>query len=422
MVLLQTLRYLTNSMSNGSEHSLTPKSPRGISDMDSTDGGEHSDTESATCMDIPGGAYISDETWLSSETPVVVVSQDNFCGNHKINMHSMLEYIDTGLLFRCYDEVFFVYAQTTGDHTQIGICGALSTEDYRRGVIKKHEETLGTSSAYFDKVHNVDPVMMMYRQSADISQVVERVMGSAEPLLRTSCEGGEHSLWAIQSRADIAALQMAFARVDTMYIADGHHRSAAAARSNSKYILAAVFPDSQLRVLPYNRCITTLGTLSPRQYINRIRCNFIIQPLGPTSSIDPTPLHPHEMSMFLGDTWYSLHPRPRLLSTSQAADPILSLDPEILHRCLLKPILGIECPRSDTRLVYVCGKQGWGELERLVQAGEVAVAFLLRHVSVTEIMHVADSGCLLPPKVCFIVNIIYMDVFLICLVLLGDLL
>jgi uncharacterized protein (DUF1015 family) len=198
------------------------------------------------------------------------------------------------------------------------------------------------------------------------------------------------------------AIQLAFAKISIMYIADGHHRSADALRKSSlpgcqsKFIMAAIFPDSQLRVLPYNRCITSLGTLKSYEFLHKIQMNFTISEIR--GGMDPTPRGQHEICMYWNTTWYSLTPKDSVIAEFDD-DPVSSLDPEILYQCLLKPILGIECQRSDQRLVYVCGSKGSAELERKVDDGEVQVSFFLQSVSVTEIMHVADCGRLLPPKV-----------------------
>lgn len=175
-----------------------------------------------------------------------------------------------------------------------------------------------------------------------------------------------------------------------------------------RYIIATIFPDLHLRVLPFNRCVTSLDELSSSEFRRRVSKNFHVNALN--SGAIPSPTQPHEMSMFLDGRWYSLLPRDSILASIQH-DPVDSLDPEILLNYLLRPFLGVRCPRTDKRLQYVCGDVGYQELERRVCSGEAQVSFCLQSVSVEQIMEVADLNRLLPPKVYS--NLILLDM-LIC--------
>jgi len=290
----------------------------------------------------------------------------------------------------------YVYRLRMGSHTQTGVAAAFSIDEYDRDVIKKHERTRRDKED--DRTRHMmalgaqtGPVFLTYRAAADVDAAVAGVAGAAPLVDFTAADGVQHTIWraAVPARD---ALVAAFARIPALYIADGHHRAASAARSRQgdrdPGFLAVAFPHDQVQILPYNRIVKDLGGASPEAFIGRVSEVFDVQP-GPA-----TPAARGDIAMYVGGAWRTLRPRQR----PDPKDPIASLDVSVLQDRLLAPILGIADVRTDKRIDFVGGARGTAELERHVDGGKAAVAFSLYPVSVSDLMGVADAGEIMPPK------------------------
>jgi uncharacterized protein (DUF1015 family) len=297
----------------------------------------------------------------------------------------------------------YVYRLTMGNHVQIGIAGAFSIDEYDRGVIKKHEFTRKDKED--DRTRHMlelraqtGPVFLIYRASPAVDRVVSRV-SEQEPLFDfTAADAVQHTIWRAAA-GDAQELEAAFAAVPELYIADGHHRAASAARARQHLgangargewdtVLAVAFPDNQMQVLPYNRVVKDLGAYSPQSFLEKLRERFAVID-GP-----PVPSCKGEVAIYLEGKWRTivLGEAPRDLS---AVD---RLDVSRLQQTVLTPLLGIGDIRTDTRIDFVGGARGSAELEKLVNSGKFAVAFSMYPVSVADLMQVCDAGGIMPPK------------------------
>ena len=305
-------------------------------------------------------------------------------------------------------EHLYVYSLLMGKHRQTGIIGAVSAEEYERGLIKKHEKTRKDKED--DRTRHVvtlrshtGPAFLTYRDQAEIDRKVAAIM-TGKPLFDfTAPDGIGHQVWRI-GEDDSRAVSRAFAAVPCMYIADGHHRSAAAARSASamretnpkhtgkedyNYFLAVIFPESQLRILPYNRVVKSLNGHSVDQLLGAIGKHFEVLADG-----GKEPSRGGEICMYLGKQWYTLRSKcdPATLGV------IERLDVSILQDNILAPLLGIDDPRTSKQIDFVGGIRGIGELEKLVDGGKYAVAFSMFPTTVEQMMDIADAGAIMPPK------------------------
>jgi uncharacterized protein (DUF1015 family) len=301
----------------------------------------------------------------------------------------------SSLVFEDEPSAYF-YRLRMGDHTQTGLAACFSIEDYDRDVIKKHERTRRDKED--DRTRHMmalgaqtGPVFLTYRANADVDAIARRATAGAPLFDFDAPDGVHHTIWRVGG-ADRDALVAAFAPIPTLYIADGHHRAASAARSRTpqqdRGFLAVAFPHDQVQILPYNRIVKDLGQLTPDAFMHAVREAFEVQP-GPAS-----PAKRGDIAMYFGGAWHTL--RPRVMA--DRSDAIGSLDVSVLQDRLLAPILGIEDIRTDKRIDFVGGARGTAELERLVKSGKAAVAFSLYPVSVAELMAVADAGAIMPPK------------------------
>ena len=301
----------------------------------------------------------------------------------------------SSLVFEDEPSAYF-YRLRMGDHTQTGLAACFSIEDYDRDVIKKHERTRRDKED--DRTRHMmalgaqtGPVFLTYRANADVDAIARRATAGAPLFDFDAPDGVHHTIWRVGG-ADRDALVAAFALIPTLYIADGHHRAASAARSRTpqqdRGFLAVAFPHDQVQILPYNRIVKDLGQLTPDAFMHAVREAFEVQP-GPAS-----PAKRGDIAMYFGGAWHTL--RPRVMA--DRSDAIGSLDVSVLQDRLLVPILGIEDIRTDKRIDFVEGARGTAELERLVKSGKAAVAFSLYPVSVAELMAVADAGAIMPPK------------------------
>ena len=310
-------------------------------------------------------------------------------------------------------DCYYVYAQTMGERTQYGIVLCAHTDDYAKGLIKKHELTRKDKED--DRmIHvriqnaNIEPVFFAYKDNAAIDAVVARTVRGAPVNDFIDENGFGHRFWVIDNRADVDLVTELFTtQVEAFYVADGHHRTAAAARVGEEkraanprhtgdeeynYFMAVCFPDSQLKILDYNRVVRDLAGMTPVQLISRLGEDFDVMCCGGKPY---APQELHEFSMYLDGRWYSLKARP---GTYDDHDPIGVLDVTVLSSLVLDKLLGIKDLRTDKRIDFVGGIRGLGELERRVDSGEMAVAFALYPVSMQQLINIADTGNIMPPK------------------------
>jgi uncharacterized protein (DUF1015 family) len=309
---------------------------------------------------------------------------------------------------------FYIYAQTMEGRTQYGIAGCASVDDYLSGVIKKHELTRPDKEQ--DRmVHvrvnnaNIEPVFFTYPAVAEIDEIVSKIVADEKPVYDFTAEDGfGHHFWVIKDSKTNKLIEKLFAeKVPCTYVADGHHRTAAAAlvgkekrdanpnhtgKEEYNFFLAVHFPDNQLRIIDYNRTVKDLNGLTPGQFLARLDNSFIIEEKG-TSICKPEKLH--NFSMYLEGIWYSLTARE---GTFNDDDPIDVLDVTILTNQILSPVLDIQDLRRSKRIDFIGGIRGLGELEKRVNSGEMKVAFALYPVSMSQLITIADSGNIMPPK------------------------
>lgn len=319
--------------------------------------------------------------------------------------------ISEGLLVRDDSPCFYLYGLTMGDHIQIGLVAAASVAAYDGNRIRRHEFTRPDKED--DRVRHVDalnaqtgPVFLTYRHSDEVDYMVAEITATRPDVDITAEDGVCHKLWVINDAEKVKALSSAFNAMDLLYIADGHHRSAAASRvaamrassnpdhngnESYNYFLSVIFPDNQTRILDYNRVVRDLNGLSKERFLEAVRERFQINEEGKPVKPDSA----GEFGMYLDGTWYRLLIKSDLIS---ANDPVKRLDVSLLADNLIEPVLGITDPRRDKRIDFVGGIRGLKELERRVDSGEMAVAFSLFPTSLKDLMAVADAGKVMPPK------------------------
>lgn len=317
-----------------------------------------------------------------------------------------------GIFIQDAKPCFYIYRQTMDGHSQTGLVGCASIDDYLQGVIKKHEHTRADKE--IDRIRHVDvcdantgPIFLAYRAQADIDRLINTAMRQ-EPLYDFVSEDGiGHTVWIIDAPETINTINNLFAQVDNFYIADGHHRSASAVKVGQKrralkvdyngeeefnYFLAVLFPHEQLNILDYNRVVKDLNGLSNQEFLDKVSINFTVEKCSGSQPYKPQ--KPHNFGMYLAGEWYSLTVRE---GTYNSADPVESLDVSILQNNLLAPWLGIGDPRTDKRIDFIGGIRGLQELEKRVDAG-MQVAFALYPTSIEELLKIADAGQIMPPK------------------------
>lgn len=308
---------------------------------------------------------------------------------------------------------YYVYAQTMNGHTQYGIVVGAAVDDYMNGVILKHELTRRDKEE--DRMKhvrvcdaNIEPVFLAYPDDDVLDAVVARyTLQEPEYDFIAPVDGFRHQFWIIDKEEDITAVTERFALMPHLYIADGHHRTAAAALVGAEkakanpahtgteeynYLMAVCFPASQLTILDYNRVVKDLNGHSPAEFLSLLEKDFVVSPQG-TEPYRPARLH--EFSLYLKGEWYSLMLKPGLVDET---DPIESLDVSISSKRILDEILGIKDLRSDKRIDFVGGLRGLSELKRRVDSGEMQMALALYPVSMQQIIRIADSGNIMPPK------------------------
>lgn len=314
-----------------------------------------------------------------------------------------------GWLLQDEQENYYLYAQTMNGKTQYGIVLCAHVDDYMNGNTKKHELTRRDKED--DRMKhvritnaNIEPVFLAFRHNDVLAELIKKY-AAQEPVyhFKAPVDGFIHQFWVIDNKEDQDAITEEFSKMDSLYIADGHHRSAAAARVGAEkgekegrgehdYYMAVCFPAEQLTILDYNRVVKDLNGLSEEDFLKALEKNFTVACKGEENY---RPQKMHEFSLYVGGKWYSLEAKP---GTFNENDPIGVLDVDISSRLILDEILNIKDLRSDKRIDFVGGLRGLGELKRRVDSGEMKMALALYPVSMQQIMDIADSGNIMPPK------------------------
>lgn len=331
----------------------------------------------------------------------------------------LVEQIKEGRFIQEDKPCYYLYEQTMDGRSQTGIVACASIDDYYNNVIKKHENTRADKEQ--DRINHVDvcnmqtgPIFLAYRSNEALMSLTERVKTKTPLYDFVSEDGVGHRVWVIEEDEDIHTIADTFARTSDIYIADGHHRCASAAKVGMKrrvehpdytgeeefnYFLSVLFPDEELKILDYNRVVKDLNGLTQEDFLDKIREKFELKQ-AVTEEFGYAPRKKGEYGMYLGGAWYSLTAKPEICST----DVVAGLDVSILQDHLLGPVLGIGDPKTDKRIDFVGGIRGFGELERRCTPGEqgeppeMAVAFSMYPTSIGELFAVADAGRLMPPK------------------------
>ncbi|MDD2540753.1 MAG: DUF1015 family protein [Desulfuromonadaceae bacterium] len=321
------------------------------------------------------------------------------------------DFIRRGILTQDSHDCFYVYRQQMGTISQTGLVVCASVDDYQSGVIKKHEHTRADKEE--DRVKHIDyldandePVFYLSRSCAEVEEIIEGVTTNPPEYDFISNDGVGHTAWVISDHTLIDRLTDLFTAIPKLYVADGHHRSAAAGRvrelrrdknpghtGREEYnsFLTVIFPENQLNIMPYNRVVKDLNGRTITEFISQVGCGFEIVP-------SPTPVIPanrHHFGMYLDGQWHHLHARPSIVNEK---DTVSRLDVSILQNSLLSPLLGIHNPRTDQRIHFVGGIRGNEELIKLVDSSEFAVAFALHPTSINELIELADQDQIMPPK------------------------
>ena len=318
---------------------------------------------------------------------------------------NMQKMIASGILMRDSAPRYYVYRLTMGQHVQTGLVCAASVKDYDSNRIRKHEFTRPAKED--DRVRQIEalnaqtgPVLLAYKSQPELDALLQSV-ASGKPLYNLKADDDiGHAFWMIEDQAIIEKISKTFDSMKAIYIADGHHRSAAASRvaakkgggesAMSQYFLAVVFPHNQMKILDYNRVVTDLNGLSKEAFLEKVKRNFDCVKYNGQMK----PATTGEFGMYLDGNWYKLNIHAGLIPE----DPVKKLDVSLLADNLLQPLLGINDPRTDSRIDFVGGMRGLKELEKRVNSGEMAVAFAMHATSMDDLMAVADSNQVMPPK------------------------
>lgn len=318
--------------------------------------------------------------------------------------------IADGIFIEDTQNCYFIYELIMNGRSQTGLVACASIDDYLNQVIKKHEKT--REDKELDRIRHVDtcsaqtgPIFLAYRSNSTINTVVEEVKKSKPLYGFTALDGITHNVWRIDDLDKTRIIQKEFTTINSIYIADGHHRAASAVKVGLKrreahkeydgteefnYFLSVLFPEDQLMILPYNRVVKDLNGLSYKEFLDKISEDFTIEELGNTAL---SPESKGSFGMYLNDNWYKL----TIKKETHNTDPVESLDVSILQNYLLSPILGIGDPRKDKRIDFIGGIRGLKELEKRVKE-DMAVAFSMHPTGIDELFSVSDAGKLMPPK------------------------
>jgi uncharacterized protein (DUF1015 family) len=325
----------------------------------------------------------------------------------KTNFNKML--VD-GILMQDESSCFYIYRQQMGVQIQTGITAVVSSREYDEGKIKKHELTRQDKEE--DRINHVNivdaqtgPVFLTYQASERVNSLVAKVVATKPEYDFTAEDGVIHTVWQVGEARQIEGIKKEFTAIEALYIADGHHRAAAASavakirRQNEdpaaiqeyEKVLAVLFPHDQLKVMDYNRAVKDLNGLTPEEFKEKVSSHFIIS----ENFSAKAPQKFHDFGMYLQGKWYRLTIKEGVYDDR---DPVARLDAAILQEHLLGPLLGINDPRTDERIKFIGGIRGMSELEKLVDKDSYAVAFSLYPTTIEQVMQVADAGAIMPPK------------------------
>ncbi len=323
------------------------------------------------------------------------------------------QFISDGVLFQEDKPLLYIYAQVMNGRRQIGLVASSSVEDYFNDVIKKHEFTRPEKEE--DRIlhmktvqAHVGPIFLTYPKNKSVDEIVNVIVSSQKPVYDfTATDNVQHTVWVVNNENQIVQLVSLFEKeIPFTYIADGHHRTASAAKVGLKlksqnpdhngteeynFFLSVLFPDEQLAIMDYNRTVKDLNELENEQFLEKVSSRFNVQ-VSTLEKVKPSSLH--EFGMYLNGAWYKLEPKNEFIKQ----DPIGILDVTILQENILEPLLGIKDVRTDKRIDFVGGIRGLKELERRVDNGDMKIAFALFPVSLKQLMDIADSGNVMPPK------------------------
>ena len=319
---------------------------------------------------------------------------------------------ENGWLVQDQEEGYYIYAQTMNGKRQYGLVACCHFEDYLEGRIKKHELTRADKEE--DRMKhvraqsaNLEPVFFAYPEREDMNAIVNRIIAEAPKYDFVSEDGVGHTLWLVDGDEDIKNITAIFEQIPALYVADGHHRTAAAAGVGKErmlanpnhtgeeeycYFLAVIFPDAQLNIIDYNRVVKDLNGLSKEEFLAEVAKDFVVEKKG-TDIYKPNALH--NFGLYLDGEWYSMTAKE---GTYDDNDPIGVLDVTVLSNLVLDKVLGIKDLRRDKRIDFVGGIRGLGELQKRVDSGEMKVAFALYPVSMQQLIDIADTGNIMPPK------------------------
>jgi uncharacterized protein (DUF1015 family) len=311
--------------------------------------------------------------------------------------------LSQGALQQDVKPCFYLYRQIMGSHAQVGLVAVASCEDYLNNIIKKHELTRVDKED--DRVRHIEtlnsqtgPVFLTYRAVSEIDALFAKIAAGEPAVDFTAKDSVRHTAWVIGQPDLIGTVEAAFGRIPYLYIADGHHRSAAAARvykarqgaGESAFFLSVIFPHNQMQILPYNRVLKDLNGFSEADLLQKLDAVFIIKTPGAAK-----PTRKHELGFYCAKQWHTLNVRPAFAATT---DPIEKLDVTLLQKYVLQPLFGVDDPRTSKRVNFVGGIRGTGELEKLVDSGEYGCAFSMFPTSIEDLMTIADAGGIMPPK------------------------
>jgi uncharacterized protein (DUF1015 family) len=325
--------------------------------------------------------------------------------------NNLQSFIEKKWLVQDKEDSLYVYKQKMGDHEQFGLVVDAACDDYDNDIIKKHEYTRPEKENDRAKhVHetgaNAGPVFLTYNAQESIDSIINNIVSNQTPEYDfTASDDISHTFWVVKDKEILENLVAEFAKVDYLYVADGHHRAASGSRTRKlrkeanknhtgneeyNYFLTVLFPGNQLKILPYNRAVKDLYGLDSKTFMERLGDSFEV-----SETDQPSPAEIHTFCMYLDNKWYKMKAKD---SSIDSNDPVKGLDVSILQNNVLTPLLGIEDPRTDNRIHFVGGIRGTKELEKLVNSGEFKVAFSMYPTRVEDIMNVAKVGEVMPPK------------------------
>jgi len=330
---------------------------------------------------------------------------------HQQGRQNLQDFITRRVLIQELADCYYIYRQRMGKIVQTGLVACAAVDDYQSGVIKKHEHTRADKEE--DRIRHInaldandEPVFYIFRSNPQVEEILASAGNEPPDYNFTTDDGVSHSLWVVADPALIEHLTGLFAAIPTLYVADGHHRSAAAARVRDlrrannpnhtgseeyNYFMTVIFPEGQLNIMPYNRVLKDLNGMSTGEFLEKLAAAYDLAPAA-----DPVlPEMRHQFGMYLDGQWYRLQAKAEL---ADEGNSVGRLDVSILQNHLLNPILGIENPRTDKRISFVGGIRGLEELVRLVDSGEYRVAFSLYPTGIEELMDLADDDQIMPPK------------------------